>query len=55
MHQDENEVGCVGEVNKEDGCIGNADKVVDDGELFRVCTMGGNKMVHQSSEYMVPS
>ena len=55
MHQDENEVGCVDEVDKEDGCIGNADKVVDDGESFRVCATGGNQMVHQSSEYMVPS
>ena len=55
MHQDEHEVGCVGEVDKEDGCIGNADEVVDDGESFRVCATGGNQMVHQSSEYMVPS
>ena len=54
MHQDENEVGCVGEVDKENGCIGNADKVVDEGESFRVCATGGNQMVHQSSEYMVP-
>ena len=53
--KDENEVGCDANDDNEDGCIGDADDLVDDGKSLKVSAMGRNQMVHQSSEYMVPS